>query len=383
MTEDILGQRLAVLRQHLPELWQLGTLLYIGAAPGRFQCGAELAAAGRELTLLEIWLPYLELYQDHAYVAYAVQGDVRQVEAVGLPHAHYDVAFWWHGPEHIEGSELLPTLTRLEGLADLVVLGCPWGEYLQEESEGNPHQAHRSSLYPEDVRRLGYRVATIGQQDRRGSCIVAWKWPARPQPKIIGVIIAFNEEQMLPGCLDSLQGQVDHVVVVDGAYARFPHEMPHSTDATREIAWCYGAEWIPCPNGQAWPTQVEKRSSYLVGEEGDWYLWIDADERVQGVLPWPETGRHYAFRIANRTGNEGWAPRLFQHRGQMRYEGSHNGLWSDDRLINLPGAVQVPAEQCRLVHLAVLRETQRQLDKRRYYAWQKPAERGYRRAHGI
>lgn len=375
----LIERRLAVLRQHLPELWEPGTLLYIGASARRFQCGPELAEAGRELTLLEIWPPYVELYQEHTAVKHAIQGDVRQVEAGMLPHPHYDVAFWWHGPEHVAEAELPPTLARLEALSDLVVLSCPWGEQPQGMSDGNPHQAHLTALYPEDLRWLGYRVATVGPS---GS-LIAWKWPAHSQPRVIGVVIAFNEEQMLPGCLDSLQGQVDQVVVVDGAYARFPHEVPWSTDATREIAWCYGAEWIPCPDGQPWPTQVEKRTAYLVGQEGDWYLYLDADERLQGVLPWPEDGQHYAFRINNRTGSEVWSPRLFQHRGHMRYHGSHNALWSDDRLINLPGAVQVPAEQCRLVHLAVLREMGRQLDKRRYYAWQKPAERPYRRAHGI
>jgi hypothetical protein len=381
MTMNRDAQRLAVLKQHLPGLWGPGTLLYIGASDKRFQCGPELAEAGRELTLLEVWPSNLEHYQNHEAVAHAVLGDVRTVAIEGLPHPHYDVAFWWHGPEHVTAEELSPTLARLESLADLVVLGCPWGECPQE-GDDNPYQAHRAALYPEDLRKLGYRVATVTQLDRLDS-LIAWKWPARPQPRVIGVVIVFNEEGMLPGCLDSLMGQVDHIVVVDGAYARFPHQVPWSTDATREIAWCYGAEWIPCPNGQPWPTQVEKRTAYLVGQEGDWYLHLDADERLRGVLPWPEDGLHYAFRINNRTGSEVWAPRLFQHRGHMRYQGSHNALWSDDRLINLPGAVQVPAEQCRLIHLAFLREMERQLDKRRYYAWQKPAERPYRRAHGI
>jgi hypothetical protein len=205
---------------------------------------------------------------------------------------------------------------------------------------------------------------------------------------IIAAIIAFNEEQLLPGCLESVQDQVDRMVVVDGAYARFPHEAPWSTDATREIAWCYGAEWVPVPRGtdgqpRAWHTQMEKRTAYLVGEEGDWYLHIDADERLVGTLPPRGEGQHYAFQIHTRDMRLTWVPRLWQHRGRMRYEGSHNALWSDDQLITLQGAVKVPWEQCHFLHLSHLRSVQRQLDKRAFLPGRYERERAYRQLHSI
>ena len=205
---------------------------------------------------------------------------------------------------------------------------------------------------------------------------------------IIACVIAFDEEQMLAGCLESIQGQVDRIVVVDGAYKLFPHEVPWSTDATREIAWCYGAEVIPCPqdaNGQsrAWETQVEKRTAYLVGEEGDWYFHIDADERLVGELPKPEDGKHYAFRIHTRDLRDTWVPRLWQHRGFMRYEGSHNAVWSDDRLIHMKGVVKVPAERARFLHLSHLRNQQRLLEKRAFLPGRYLRESAYRTAHSI
>lgn len=198
---------------------------------------------------------------------------------------------------------------------------------------------------------------------------------------------------MLPGCLESLQGQVDRIVVVDGAYAQFPYEEPVSTDATREIALCYGAEWIDCPDDEegyprAWRTQVEKRNAYLVGEEGDWYLIIDADNRLIGTLPEPMDGMVYVFRSSNRMGQPVWALRLLQHQGRMRYEGSHNGLWSDGQLMNrrfLPAdrVVYVDPGMCHYVHLAALRSANRLIAKRRFYERQTADERGYRLAHGI
>lgn len=205
---------------------------------------------------------------------------------------------------------------------------------------------------------------------------------------IIACIIAFDEEVLLPGCLASIEGKVDRTVVVDGAYARFPHEVPWSSDATREIAWCYGAEVIPCPQGtdgqpRAWETQVEKRTAYLAGEEGDWYFHIDADERLVGELPEMEDGAHYAFRIHTRDLRMTWVPRLWQHRGRMRYEGAHNALWSDDRLINLPGAVRVAPEQARFIHLSHMRSAQRLREKAAFLPGRYERERAYRAAHGI
>jgi len=393
----VIEERLELLRRYVPRLWERpGDVLYVGAAPQRFECGPELAQAGHRLTLLEVWPEYAALYQDHPDVKRVIVGDVRN-PPLG---EYYDVVFWWHGPEHVERAEVRPTLNKLEALADLVVVGCPWGEYPQEAVDGNPHQAHRCALYPEDLRHWGYRVATLGQRDvpRRGA-LIAWREAGELVrrgpwlPEVIACVNAFNEEQMLAGCLESVQGQVSRVVVVDGAYAQFPHSEPCSTDATRAIALAYGAQWVDCPEDEdgypmAWADQVVKRSTYLVGSEGDWYLWIDADERLIGVLPVPEDGQHYALQINSRDGRVGWGPRLFQHRGQMRYEGSHNAVWSDERLIHerlihLEGATFVEPEQCRFVHLAHLRNEERQIAKRQYYGWQTPAERGYRRAHGI
>jgi len=204
---------------------------------------------------------------------------------------------------------------------------------------------------------------------------------------IIACVIAYNEERMLPGCLESVRDQVDRMVVVDGAYARFPHPVghPESTDRTREIAWCFGVEIIPLPAGRAWEDQVEKRNAYLVGEAGDWYLMVDADERLVGTLPEREPGRHYAFQVATRDGRMAWVPRLWQHpaSGRIYYEGAHNALWLDGGLMRLEDAIQVPPVRCRLEHLSHLREVRRQRDKAQFLPGRQERERVYRMLYGI
>lgn len=206
---------------------------------------------------------------------------------------------------------------------------------------------------------------------------------------IIGCVIVYNEERMLPGCLESLRGQVDRLVVVDGAFATFPfyNGVPYSTDATRMVALSYGAEWVEPPKTvvgpyRAWGTEMEKRNAYLIGQEGDWYVHLDADERLVGLMLVLEKGRHYALQI-NVAGRQVWVPRIFQHRGQMRYEGSHNALWSDDRLLHLEGAVRVEPEVCHLLHLSEQREAWYLNARKEHYAKRTPLERAYREAHGI
>lgn len=84
---------------------------------------------------------------------------------------------------------------------------------------------------------------------------------------ISACLIVKNEEQMLAGCLASLQDVVDEIIVVDTG----------SEDDTIAIAKEWGArvesfEWIDDFSA------ARNRSLELA--TGDWVLWIDADERL-------------------------------------------------------------------------------------------------------
>ncbi|MCW2950552.1 MAG: glycosyltransferase [Thermoleophilia bacterium] len=81
------------------------------------------------------------------------------------------------------------------------------------------------------------------------------------------VMIVRDEEEMLPGCLAPLVGNVDQIVVVDTG----------SNDRTREIALEYGAE----VHEFAWTGSFsEARNHALSFATGDWAVWLDADEHV-------------------------------------------------------------------------------------------------------
>lgn len=81
-------------------------------------------------------------------------------------------------------------------------------------------------------------------------------------------MIVKNEEKMLPGCLDSVKDLVDEIILVDTG----------SEDRTKEIAANYNAkiydfEWI---NDFA-----AARNESLKHANGEWILYLDADERIQ------------------------------------------------------------------------------------------------------
>ncbi len=78
-------------------------------------------------------------------------------------------------------------------------------------------------------------------------------------------MIVKDEEKALPGCLESLKGVVDEIVVYDTG----------STDATVEIAQRAGAKVIE----GYWDDDFGRaRNASLEHCLGEWVLWIDADE---------------------------------------------------------------------------------------------------------
>ncbi len=80
-------------------------------------------------------------------------------------------------------------------------------------------------------------------------------------------LIVKNEERFLPGCLESLRGRVDEIVVVDTG----------SQDASPRIAAEFGARVQNSP----WTGDFyDARNAGLEAVQSDWVLYIDADERL-------------------------------------------------------------------------------------------------------
>lgn len=87
---------------------------------------------------------------------------------------------------------------------------------------------------------------------------------------ISAVIITFNEARNIGRCLDSLQGVVDEVVVVDS----------FSTDDTERICREKGARFLQNP----FAGHIEQKNWALQQAQSFWVLSLDADEALDGHL---------------------------------------------------------------------------------------------------
>jgi glycosyltransferase involved in cell wall biosynthesis len=94
-------------------------------------------------------------------------------------------------------------------------------------------------------------------------------------------MIVRDEQELLPGCLGSLEGLADEIVVVDTG----------SADATVEIAQRHGAVVLH----HGWSGSfADARNAGLARARGEWILYIDADERVR-----PLARERLAARLTN------------------------------------------------------------------------------------
>lgn len=156
-----------------PDVLSQKTVLYVGARPSRSFFLEEFFKNGFHVAVLEIFKENVDYLRTCPYIDEIIEGDVRTFDFS----KKFDVIFWWHGPEHIQESELERTLKRLESIANkMVVLGCPWGIYKQGEIYGNIYETHLSQYSEGYFEKLGYRVDYFGRRDLTDSNISAVKY---------------------------------------------------------------------------------------------------------------------------------------------------------------------------------------------------------------
>jgi glycosyltransferase involved in cell wall biosynthesis/Flp pilus assembly protein TadD len=107
-----------------------------------------------------------------------------------------------------------------------------------------------------DAEAAPYRLPGAGSPSRR--------------PTVSVSMIVKNEEHNLPDCLNSVRDLVDEMIVVDTG----------SSDRTKEVAAELGARVFEFPWVDSF---AAARNESLRHATGDWVLWMDADDRVDGA----------------------------------------------------------------------------------------------------
>jgi glycosyltransferase involved in cell wall biosynthesis len=136
---------------------------------------------------------------------------------------------------------------------------------------------------------------------------------AATRPAISACIIARDEEDRLPACLDSL-AFCDEILVVDS----------HSRDRTRELAAARGARVLE----RDWPGHVAQKEFAIRQAAHDWVLCVDADERISPEL----AAEIEALRAQGFAGCAGYvAPRKSRYLGEW----IRHGTWYPDWKLRL------------------------------------------------
>jgi glycosyltransferase involved in cell wall biosynthesis len=89
------------------------------------------------------------------------------------------------------------------------------------------------------------------------------------EPRLSVLVVARNEQESLPACLDSAAFADEVVVVLD-----------RSTDGSRDVAQTKGAKVFE----GAWPNEGDRRNFAIAQCTGEWILELDADERISDEL---------------------------------------------------------------------------------------------------
>ncbi len=189
---------------------------------------------------------------------------------------------------------------------------------------GNLHLLQKDYNKAEEIIEKGLKNCSQVQE------LLLLKKSLENKATISACMIVKNEEELLPGCLESIRSWVDEIIIVDTG----------STDKTVEIAKSYGAKIYH----QEWTKDFSFHRNYSISKATcDWVFIIDADEEfVEDDLPAlrqataQDDYRIISFNVFNVSKETGQntsflhSIRLFRRDANLRYDGIvHNQLMYD------------------------------------------------------
>lgn len=127
---------------------------------------------------------------------------------------------------------------------------------------------------------------------------------------ISAAIICFNEERNIERCLNSLQGVVDEIVVVDS----------FSTDRTKEICLNHGVKFVEHP----FEGHIQQKNFALSQTSNDMVISLDADEALT-----PELRKSIVDWKSDPKGSVGSMNRLTNYCGKWV---KHCGWYPDNKV---------------------------------------------------
>ena len=175
---------------------------------------------------------------------------------------------------HVHHFHIDDVLDLFGAKSGLYVSALHYGQTARAESIGQWLIAYQTDGTPTGQRDLARRIGRI-----------------RPLPRLSVGLITYNAANDLKRCLESVRGIADEIVIGDTG----------STDETIAIAERMGARVVSLPPVMDDPDGFAgARNRVLDVCTGDWFLWIDADEVLDGAAYLPsliETGPFVGYAI--------------------------------------------------------------------------------------
>lgn len=239
----------------------------------------------------------------------------------------------------------------------------------------------------------------------------------------------YQEARMLRDCILSIRAAAPQakIVAVDGAYENWikaarrlaAKELENGHDAVAEALLRYSTfnstdETMDILHEQKvdvivpadkWAHEYEKRTRYLIGEPGDWYIVVDADERLQGKVDVSKLEDPAYNIVLYRDQDQHPYPitRMFRHEEGIAYRGAHHAihtkgiLWKKeicrtvggktfDEIQGLPVMEKLKGEPFYLMHLYEARgqDPIRNFVRGEYYrVLTGQEEKEFREVHGL
>ncbi len=169
----------------------------------------------------------------------------------------------------------------------------------------------------------------------------------RVDPTISACMIIKNEQPFLDGCLKSLHGLVDEIVIVDTG----------STDSSIDIARAHGARVLD----YAWHDDFAAARNFGLEAAGsEWILYIDADERLvdatrEALRAGLEKPDIFAVRLLFRVNSNSTLYReyrLFRNDPRLRFKGAmHETILPDLAMLQREAGARVGDASAKLIHL--------------------------------
>ena len=169
---------------YIPNIWRGRRFLYVGASVDQFQLKYGLKLSW---DFYNAHIDVLEIDSDRAKQLRDAEGPwIRKVIIDDVSELHmemvdnlYDRTIWANGPGILEVEKINRALDRLESISFMVVILNPWGRVVYRNGEDelmDPNDVFRTPLLPDFFQKRGYAVHTIGERDKEGGNILAWKY---------------------------------------------------------------------------------------------------------------------------------------------------------------------------------------------------------------